>query len=105
MMKSYVLDYTKDMPEVPVLPGEYIQIRSKICPPGNHGPASIAFHAVPFQNDDFPEQWFHGFRLDVDAHPLQRYVHSELAALAREQAVAITKKLRITGCDFAQAHV
>jgi hypothetical protein len=105
MTKSYVLDYTQDMPEVPILPGEHIQVRSIIGLPGSLGTASIAFHAVPFQNDDFPEQWFYGFRLDVDAHSLRQYVHNELAAVAREQAVAISKKLRITRYDFAQAHV
>jgi hypothetical protein len=105
MMKSYVLDYIHDMPEVHVLPGEHIQVRSMIDLPGSQGTASLAFHAVPFQNDDFPEQWFHGCWLDVDARSLRQYVHGEFAAAAREQAVAISKKLRITQYDFAQAHV
>jgi hypothetical protein len=105
MMRSYVLDYTHDMPEVHVLPGEHVQVRSTIDLPGIHGAASMTFHAVPFQNDDFPEQWFHGFRLNVDVHPPRQYVHGVLAVATREKAVAIIKKLRITQYDFSQAHV
>lgn len=105
MMGSYVLDYTHDMPEVHIMPGEHVQVRSMIDLPGSHGTASMTLHAVPFQNDDFPEQWFHGFRLDIDVQSLHQYVHSELAAAAREEAVAISEKLRTTRYDFAQVHV
>jgi hypothetical protein len=104
-MRSHVLDYTHDMPEVHIMPGEHVQVRSTISLPGSHEAAAMTFQAVPFQNDDFPEQWFHGFRLDIYANPLQQYVHDALVVIARQQAVAISKRLRITRYDFAQAHV
>lgn len=105
MMRSHVLDYTHDMPEVHLLPGEHVQVRSMIDLPSSHGTASMVFHAVPFQNNDFPEQWFHGFRLDVNAHPLQQYMHDAMVVVAREQAVAISKKLWTSQYDFAQAQM
>jgi hypothetical protein len=104
-MESYVLNYAHDMPEVHIMPGEPVQVRSIIDLPGSYGAASMTFHVVPFQNDDFPEQWFHGFRLDIDVQSLHHYVYSELAAAARKEAVAISEKLRITRYNFAQAHL
>lgn len=105
MTKTHALEYTQDMPDVSVLPGEYVHIRSKIGLPGSQGTASIGFHAVPFQSDDFPEQWFYGFRLDLDVHLLRHYVHSELLVVARERATAISKKLQVAQCDFVKARV
>jgi hypothetical protein len=104
-MEPRTLEYTHGMPDVLVPPGQYVQIRSTILLPDSHGTASLSFHAVPFRNDDFPEQWFYGFHLNLDAHLLQHYVHSELVVAAREQAAAINEKLRITRYNFAQAHV
>lgn len=104
-METHTLDYAQDMPEVLILPGKLVHIRSTISLPGSQGTASVAFHAVPFQNDDFPGQWFHGFRLDLDVHLLRQYVYSELLAAAREQAAAISKKLRVAQCDFGQTHM
>jgi hypothetical protein len=93
------------MPEVHLMPDDYVKIRSTIHLPGSQEAATMTFHAVPFQNDDFSQQWFHGFRLDIDANPLQQYVHGALVLIARQQAVAISRKLRTTRYDFAQAHV
>lgn len=93
------------MPEITVSPGEPVHIRSTIRVPGSCGDAPVILHTVPFRNDDFPGQWFHGFRLDVDVHLLRQYAHSELLAAVRERAAAISKKLRVAHCDFAQAHV
>lgn len=104
-MRSHVLDYTHDMPEVHLMPGDYVKVRSTIDLPGSRETVTMTFHAVPFQNDDFPKQWFHGFHLDIDANPLQQYVHGALVLIARQQAVAISRKLRTTRYDFAQAHV
>jgi hypothetical protein len=36
---------------------------------------------------------------------LQQYVHGALVLIARQQAVAISRKFRTTRYDFAQAHV
>ena len=104
-MRSHVLDYTHDMSEVHIMPGEHVQVRSTISLPGSHETAAMAFQAVPFQNDDFPKQWFYGFRLDIDANSLQQSVHGALVLIARQQAVAISRKLWNTRYDFAQAHM
>lgn len=104
-MRSHILDYTHDMIEVDLVPDEHLEVRSTIDLPGSQDTATMTFHAVPFQNDDFPKQWFHGFRLDIDANSLQQSVHGALVSIARQQAVAISGKLRNTRYDFAQAHV
>ena len=105
MMRGHVLDYTHDMPDVHVLPGEHVRVKSAIDLPGSQGSVSMTFHAVPFQQEDFPEQWFHGFQLNIDAHPLRQHAHYELTSVARERAAAINKKLRFTQYDFEHAHV
>ena len=69
-MRSHILDYTHNMPEVHLVPDEYLQVRSTIDLPSSQDTATMTFHAIPFQNDDFPKQWFYSFRLDIDANLL-----------------------------------
>lgn len=104
-MEDRTLEFTHDMPVVPVLPGEHVRIRSAISLPGSDGTAFVSLHLIPFQNDVYPGQWFHGFRLDVEAHQLRHDVHSEVLSVARQQAAVISEKLQIAHCGFAQAHV
>lgn len=55
-MEPHTLEYTHGMSEVLVPLGQYVQIRSTILLPDTQGTALLSFHAVPFRNDDFPEQ-------------------------------------------------
>lgn len=105
MKECRTLEYTHDMPVVPVLPGEHVRIRSALNLSNGQDTALIKFQLVPFQNHVYPGQWFHGFDLAVETHQLCRGVRSEIVAVARQQAAAISEKLQVSPYDFTQAHV